>query len=344
MQFPKTKSTYLYLHRKASNDDVFYVGIGGRYRPRSMEPRNKHWEAVARKHGVIVQIVGEFDTREDACNMEQYFIAVWRDAGFQLANKTSGGTSDYHFTDDVRARMSSSLSAACKRPETIKKKRQTMATEEYRANMAAALREARARPDVKAKMAKYRDSEEYEAVRNAARLRMARAVIRSDGVRFFSINAAAAHMGVTDAAIRSVLLRHSSTCCGFGWRFDGEPPPPPKEKAKRTDVVRSDGEEFSSLAAAARSVGVTPGAVRYAIDSGSTTAGFTWSQRNPRLQCGSNGSRAVIRGDGVAFESCSAAAAAAGVSQSMISRVLNGKAKTAGGFTWSFASQAMTPS
>lgn len=328
-------TTFVYSHHKADTGEVFYIGIGSLYRARCTSARSNHWKAIAEKHGRVVNIVGEFERRQDACAAEVWLIGAWRDAGVELANHTSGGEVGHEFTRETRRRMSRSLQEACKRESTIQKKAATMATPEYREQMAAALRAARARPEVKAKFLAYLATEAHAEM--AAR-RNARAVVRSDGESFVSVAAAARAVGVTQGAIQAVLRSECATAGGYGWSRASGPNERPARAANRrkVSVTRSDGATFSTLKAAADSVGLTPGAIRYAINAGATTGGFLWTSSTPRKDFGRDGSVRVRRGDGAVFDSVGAAAQASGVSLSMVSRVLAGKAKTAGGHTWTY--------
>lgn len=89
---------YVYLHRKADDGMVFYVGKGTE-RSRHQKPiyeranerdsRNQHWHRIVAKHGLTVEIVASFVTDLDAQNFERSLIAEYgRDA---LANLTDGG-------------------------------------------------------------------------------------------------------------------------------------------------------------------------------------------------------------------------------------------------------------
>lgn len=79
---------------------VFYVGKAKREgrkgvfsRPYSQRHRNKFWEAVAKKHGWRVEIVGVFDKDSDANTEERRLIAFYgkRTMGGLLCNLADGG-------------------------------------------------------------------------------------------------------------------------------------------------------------------------------------------------------------------------------------------------------------
>lgn len=80
---------YVYLHRRATNDEVFYVGKGTHpRRAYRHDSRNAHWYRVVAKHGLTVE-VHRTDLEENfAFYLERFLIGVYGD---QLVNKTSGG-------------------------------------------------------------------------------------------------------------------------------------------------------------------------------------------------------------------------------------------------------------
>lgn len=50
---------YVYVHRKLSNGEIFYIGKGINSRCVDIYGRSKYWEYVATKHGVVVEIIQE---------------------------------------------------------------------------------------------------------------------------------------------------------------------------------------------------------------------------------------------------------------------------------------------
>jgi hypothetical protein len=87
----------VYLHRKTSNGDIFYVGIGCQPNYKRVfdeRKRNDLWFKIARKHGVQPEIVGDFLTKEQAVALEKGVIKTLgrRDINTgQLSNMTFGG-------------------------------------------------------------------------------------------------------------------------------------------------------------------------------------------------------------------------------------------------------------
>jgi hypothetical protein len=82
---------YVYVHKRASDGAIFYVGKGSGQRAWSKNKRGLHWHAVCRKHGVTIEIVRRFDSEEESFVFERALIAECRAKAIALANKTDGG-------------------------------------------------------------------------------------------------------------------------------------------------------------------------------------------------------------------------------------------------------------
>lgn len=82
---------YVYVHMRKTDDSVFYVGKGCRYRSTSKESRNPHWHNIVNKHGFIAEIVETGLTCEEACAAEIKLIKNLKDQGIKLCNRTDGG-------------------------------------------------------------------------------------------------------------------------------------------------------------------------------------------------------------------------------------------------------------
>ncbi len=85
---------YVYVHRKKSDNEIFYVGKGRFKRAYSRHGRNNFWKKVVDKHGYIVEFLLENITNEEACINEVKYISEFgrRDLGTgTLVNMTDGG-------------------------------------------------------------------------------------------------------------------------------------------------------------------------------------------------------------------------------------------------------------
>lgn len=84
---------YTYIHTRADDGQVFYVGKGTARdnRAESKKGRSDFWKRTVAKHGLTVDICMRFDSEEDAFTHERFLIQCFRDLGAPLANLTDGG-------------------------------------------------------------------------------------------------------------------------------------------------------------------------------------------------------------------------------------------------------------
>ena len=82
---------YVYLHRRKTDNKVFYVGKGKGYRAGDRVNRSQWWKRVAEKHGVKIEIVFDNLSEEDAFQIEKDTILEFRYFGHPLVNHTDGG-------------------------------------------------------------------------------------------------------------------------------------------------------------------------------------------------------------------------------------------------------------
>lgn len=102
----------VYIHKKYSDDLVFYVGIGKTIkRAYSNANRNKFWRNTVEKYGYTVEILKQNITWEQACLFEKELILKFGRKDLNtgsLVNLTSGGEGflNYTYTNDVKSKMS----------------------------------------------------------------------------------------------------------------------------------------------------------------------------------------------------------------------------------------------
>lgn len=93
---------YIYLHRRESDNKVFYVGKGRKYRAGSRSGRNSRWTNTYKKHGLVVELVFENLTENEAFELEVETIKEMR-YHFEstMCNMTDGGegVSGYKWED-----------------------------------------------------------------------------------------------------------------------------------------------------------------------------------------------------------------------------------------------------
>ena len=83
----------VYLHRKNTDNSVFYVGMGNLARAYSKQ-RSKWWNSVVSKYGYTIEIFKEGLTLEEACQLEIELIEKYGRIDLkngQLINQTKGG-------------------------------------------------------------------------------------------------------------------------------------------------------------------------------------------------------------------------------------------------------------
>lgn len=99
------KDYKVYVHQKATNGEIFYVGKGRKWRENEKHGRNKHWLNIVAKHGFTVCIVAANLSNEDACAFEKLLIQkLGRET---LVNYTDGGdgSEGYRHTEQAKLKM-----------------------------------------------------------------------------------------------------------------------------------------------------------------------------------------------------------------------------------------------
>ena len=97
---------YIYIHRRKTDNSVFYIGIGNKKRPYDKCNRNPHWHNINNKHGLIVEIISDDVTKNEACEIEKFII---KNYGIEnLSNMTEGGDGfiGFKLSDESRLKMS----------------------------------------------------------------------------------------------------------------------------------------------------------------------------------------------------------------------------------------------
>lgn len=82
---------YVYVHCRATDGRVFYVGKGTKQRAWSSDRRNAHWNNIVKKHGYCVEIVQDGMQEWWAFELEREFIALHGRGNQFLCNATDGG-------------------------------------------------------------------------------------------------------------------------------------------------------------------------------------------------------------------------------------------------------------
>lgn len=98
---------YVYQHRKADTNEIFYVGKGNRRRAWSCVGRNVLWKRTAKKHGFIVEFIADQIDEELSFLVEHEAIIKYKAIGINLVNMTDGGegASGYKHTEEHKQAM-----------------------------------------------------------------------------------------------------------------------------------------------------------------------------------------------------------------------------------------------
>jgi hypothetical protein len=82
---------YVYQHRKADTNDIFYVGKGKGTRAFNATKRSSYWKNVVNKHGFNVEFIATNIDEEFAFLIEKEAIDVYKKRNICLVNLTDGG-------------------------------------------------------------------------------------------------------------------------------------------------------------------------------------------------------------------------------------------------------------
>lgn len=96
---------YVYLHKKKSTGEIFYVGKGCGTRAWNTYNRNKYWTNTFKKHGFTVDILFNNLDEETSLLVEKDTILELNYFGCNLCNLTEGGESP-RFNEESRKKMS----------------------------------------------------------------------------------------------------------------------------------------------------------------------------------------------------------------------------------------------
>jgi hypothetical protein len=145
---------YTYIHRRESDNAVFYVGKGKDRRAWSCN-RGQHWKNTVAKHGLKVEVCAEWPTEAEAFEHEKFLILCFKDMGCKLINQTDGGegASGRAMSEAHKAIISASHKGKAKSEQAREKIRQALNSPEVKARRIVSLTIAANRPDVKDKRA-----------------------------------------------------------------------------------------------------------------------------------------------------------------------------------------------
>jgi hypothetical protein len=118
----------VYFHRKATNGEIFYVGMGSPTRP-YYKRRTDWWQKIVDKYGYTIDIVHKGLTKQEAFELEIKYIAQFGRYDLKtgsLVNQTDGGPSFNGITKEKTKNRGKTLKGRAK-------------SEKHRANLSKAL-------------------------------------------------------------------------------------------------------------------------------------------------------------------------------------------------------------
>lgn len=87
----KPSGCYVYIHCRATDGSPFYIGKGQAFRAWGKSQRNRWWDYCAKKNGVLVTVLCDGMSDEDAHKLEIELISEYRAKGHRLVNLSQGG-------------------------------------------------------------------------------------------------------------------------------------------------------------------------------------------------------------------------------------------------------------
>ncbi len=100
-----TNRFYVYVHRRLTDNSIFYIGKGCGGRAWNRVSRNRYWSNIVKKHNYEVEIVFDNLSEVESLNYECDMISGFKNFDVKLSNMTSGGES-CTFSPESRMKMS----------------------------------------------------------------------------------------------------------------------------------------------------------------------------------------------------------------------------------------------
>ena len=143
---------FVYLHRRKSNNKVFYVGKGTRHRHKSLWHRSQHWKNIVNKHGYTIEIVQNGMQEWWAFELEKELILKYQSHG--LCNRTDGGegASGCVVSEETKKKHKELRADPNLRLNLSKKAKERFANPDFKKSHTAKIKEAMNRPAVKLKL------------------------------------------------------------------------------------------------------------------------------------------------------------------------------------------------
>ena len=232
------KPFYVYVHRRATDGRVFYVGKGKGNRYKSSSVRNRHWKFVADKHGFISDIVMRFNDEQCAFSFERALIKHYGKEN--LCNYSDGGegSSGVVVSEETRKKLSLAMTGK-KRSDAMKAKMSKLKTgnkyslgkthsDESKKRMSDAQKGKIVSDDTRRKLSEANIGKKLsqETKEKMSASRQVKPVICSNGMIFSGVSDASRWLqkngwpSALSGGISQSALGNRKTAYGFEWRYE----------------------------------------------------------------------------------------------------------------------------
>ena len=240
---------YVYVHKRLSDNSVFYVGKGKGYRHKVKTGRSKEWNDIVKTHGYKSELIAISLPEELALLIELEFVDYCVSKGVKLCNKTIGGD------------------GALSNPSKKTREKQRIAKTGVKQSKEHSKKSA---------TAKIGKKQPRSAVDYVSGLKKKK-VINSDGEIFESATEAAKKYGTTQGLISMCCRGERLTTKGKAWSYDIENVPKVTiaSNKKRVRNIGTD-EIFESIGDACKAYNVSNQCMSFAARKGRKCKSYYW--------------------------------------------------------------------
>lgn len=232
MKNNQSQDFYVYIHRRADDGRVFYVGKGNRYRAwHTGSMRSEYWNRIVTKHGRTVHIAVSGLTNEQAINIEIDFIKHY--GRKNLCNMTDGGEGLLGRNHSEETKRKISLGNKGKTSPSTMGDKNNMRTKESRDKVSAALKGrvpywsigVAVKQEVKDKISKSKKGVKNPKIFGENHIRAKKVLCIENGIIFGSGMDAVRWLQINgyplakSSYISRVCIGKLKKTCGYSWMF-----------------------------------------------------------------------------------------------------------------------------
>lgn len=222
---------YVYLHKKSTTGEIFYVGKGRGARAYDKKMRNRHWHFIVAKHGFVVEFVEVGLQEWAAFEIESQFIALYGRMDLnngKLVNYTDGGdgSSGFVMPNETKIKISKTLTGRKMSASAIKKLSERQIgvekSAETKNRISISLSGRKMDEDVKTKI---RITSKKNAKRSSSHYKAVGVHCITTGESYGSVADAAkwlvsiGHKKACHTNILHVCNGRHSNCYGYSWKY-----------------------------------------------------------------------------------------------------------------------------